>query len=33
MERVKGIEPSFLVEWFTVVKHGEIPWKNACFVV
>ncbi|MDB5346013.1 MAG: hypothetical protein JWP89_4390 [Schlesneria sp.] len=29
MERVKGIEPSYAVQWFTVVSCAEFPWLIA----
>jgi integrase len=33
MERVKGIEPSFLAKWFIVVWHIECAWQSAVVVV
>jgi hypothetical protein len=27
MERVMGIEPTFRVQWFSVVQSGRFNWK------
>jgi len=33
MERVKGIEPSFLAKWFIVASYVDVAWKMSPFVV